>query len=215
MKRRFLLAAAALCTAPSASAQLTLHDFSAFVSPNTFFVDDWELTGDPVGTNSPRATFSQGAGFYNFVGGNNAASASAFYFFAVPLDISGLSLLQISAAQLAANTAPSFDIKLFDLNGNVASAVFLTAAFAGPGFTTVTASLDFTGFDSTQLAYFQITGNVLGGTDTLNVALDHLAVAPRDVGTPVPEPATYGAAAALLLIVLTGIARFSRHRNVT
>jgi MYXO-CTERM domain-containing protein len=196
---------AALLAAPFASAQVTLHDFTAFESPNTFFLSDWELTGDAGGTTSPRATFSQGAGFYNFVGGLNDDASSAIHFFAAPLNITGLSLLEVSAMTLQGNTAPSFTVSLFDSLGESATATFETSAFANPGFLTLHQELTFSGaFNSMDVAGFSLSGNVLGGTQTLNLAVNHLAI------VPVPEPATYGAAAALLLLGVVAVRRRRR-----
>ena len=197
--KSILLGAALLASAPFASAQITLHNFSAFLSPDTFFLGNWELTGDPGGTNSPRASFAQVAGAYNFTGGTNADDASALYFFSAPLDISGLTLLQISARLLPGNTAPSFTITLADSSFNTAFAFFSTAAFARPDFTTVSVPLTSFGFNAHDLASFQISGNIGGGTQLLNLSVDNLAVAAPRL-TAVPEPATYDALAALVLL---------------
>src|SRR5437660_726431 len=99
------LIAAALFAASSASAQIVLNNFSAFVSPDTFFSGDWELTGGV--SNSPRSTFSQGAGFYNFATGSDEGDSSfAAVFFSTPVDITGFTQLQIAAKLLAGNTSP-------------------------------------------------------------------------------------------------------------
>jgi hypothetical protein len=195
--KALLLAVTALIGAPFISAQVVvLHDFSSFESPNTFFVGDWELNGDPAGSNSPLASFSQGAGVYNFVGGSNSDTAAAFHFFETPLDISGFSLLEISARVLPGNTASTFTVSLFDSLGESAFAVFSTGSFAGPGYLTASAVLTFSpGFNLTDLAFFQLSGGVSGGTDTLNLSVNHLNVA-------VPEPATYGVFAGLALLAL-------------
>lgn len=197
---------AALCAAPFASAQasVSVHDFSAFESPNTFFLSDWELNGDAGGTNSPRATFSQGAGFYNFVGGLNDDASMAFHFFTLPLDITGLTLLEVSAQTLAGNTAPTFTIALFDSLGESAFGTFATAGFLAPGFVTLHTALTFTGgFDATDVSSFLISGNVPGGTATLNLAVDQVSI------VAVPEPSTYGAIAAVMLV---GIVAWRRKR---
>src|ERR1051325_701693 len=118
---------AALCAAPFASAQVTLQDFSDFETANAFFVGDWELNGNPFGSGSPRASFSQGVGVYNFVGGSNDQDSGAFYFFNSPLNITGFSLIEVSGRMLAGNTAPTFAVTLFDGGGNTAVASFSTA----------------------------------------------------------------------------------------
>jgi hypothetical protein len=195
--KALLLAVTALIGAPFVSAQtLLLHDLSAFESPNTFFLGDWELNGDPSGTNSPLASFSQGAGVYNFVGGSNSDTASAFHFFSAPIDISGFGLLEVSALVLPGNTASTFTLSLFDSLGESAFAVFSTASFGGPGYHTVLAALTFSpGFNAADLSSFQLSGGVSGGTDTLNLSVNQISVA-------VPEPATYGLFAALALVAL-------------
>ena len=194
-----LLFAAALWSASFAAAQVTLHDFTAFESPATVFVGDWALNGDPIGGDAtPIASFSQGAGFYNFVGGTNADTAGAYHFLSgSPGDLTTYGLLQISAQLLDGNTAGSFAVTLLNFgSGESAIAVFDPADFAGAGFTTVTAALSFSGsFDPTAVDAILI-GGVSGGTGTLNLSVDHLAAA---APTPVPEPATYGLFAALVL----------------
>ena len=200
MKRILSGCLLALLLVPFARAQLTLQNFSAYSSPNTYFLNSWELTGDPGGTNSPRSSFSQGAGFYNFAGGTNDDASGTFFFFSAPQNLGSLTLLEVSARTLAGNLAPTFTISLFDSLGESAFATFATSAFAGAGFTTVQTALTFSpGFDKTDLSSFLISGNTLGGAALLNLAFDNLAVvAPRAV-TAVPEPSAYGLAAAALL----------------
>lgn len=211
--KRHLLLAAALLLAPLARAQVTLQDFSAFESSNTFFLGSFELTGDAGGTTSPRSTFSQGAGFYNFIGGTNSDASSAFYFFNSSLNITGLSLLEVSARTLAGNAAPNFTISLFDSLGESASATFATSAFAGAGFTTVQTTLTFSpGFDRTDLSFFSISGNTVGGAALLNVAFNNLAVVAPAVVTAVPEPSAYGLAAASVLLALAALRGPARSR---
>jgi hypothetical protein len=204
--KAFLLLA--LLSAPFAPAQVTLHDFTAFESPDTtFFFGNWEATGDTGGSSSPRTGFTQGIGVYNFAGGSNDSSASAQYFYLAPINISGFSLLQVSAELLAGNTAPNFEITLFDDIGHGVTASFATSSLSLVSVTTLTANLDFAvaNFDPTHLAGFQIGGGVFGGTDTLSFALDRLAVAAPV--SAVPEPATYGVFAALALVGLVGCRR--------
>lgn len=197
---------AALCAAPFASAQVSVlvHDFTAFESPNTFFIGDWELNGDAGGTNSPRASFSQGAGFYNFVGGSNDISAAALHFFDTPLDISGLTLLEVSAQILAGNAAELFKITLIDSIGIGAEAIFSATVFTSAGFFTATGNLTFDPlFDQTSVVGFQISGTAVGGVDALNLAVNQVSI------VAVPEPSTYGAIAAVMLV---GVALLRRKR---
>jgi len=211
MKSKLLLLCA-LLGAPFASAQITLNDFSAFASPtNTFFTGDWELTGDPAGSSSPRASFSQGAGFYNFTGGSNADTATAIYFFDAPVNISGLSLLEVSAHLLVGNTAPALTITLFDSTGGSAFAVVAPSAFAGAGFTTLSAPLTFFDFNASDLSSFQLSGNVVNGSNPLDLSIDNLAVAAPRAVVPVPEPAAYGALGVVSLLTLIGVRRFRRN----
>jgi hypothetical protein len=201
------LIAAALFAASSASAQVLLNDFSAFVSPNTFFSGDWELTGSV--SNSPRSTFSQGSGFYNFATASDEGDSSfAAYFLSTPVDVTGLTQIQIAAKLLAGNTSPTLKIVLFDSSFvENASALFSTASLNTSSFTTLSAAFSPSGsFDMTSIAGFQISGQS-GGTDTLSFALDNLAaVAPPSVGA-VPEPSTYGIFAAVALLGVIGLRR--------
>jgi hypothetical protein len=203
-----LSAFAALLAAPFASAQVLIHDFSAFESPNTFFVGDWELNGDTGGTNSPRATFSQGAGFYNFVGGSNDDASMAFYFFTSPVDITGFNLLEISARLVPGNTAPKFTIALFDSVGHSAEATFDASPFATPGFFTINTDLrSELSFNPADVSSFMITGNDPGGTATLSLSVDQISI------TAVPEPSTYGIGAAVILASLVALRRRQRQRQ--
>jgi hypothetical protein len=214
LKLPFLAATLALFAAPFASAQLTLETFTAFQTPNTYFLGDWELTGDIGGTNSPRAGFSQGAGFYSFAGGSNSDTASAFEFFNAPIDITGHSLLEVSAKLLAGNAAPTFTISLYDSLGESAFAVFSAGAFSSASFTTVSAVLTFSpGFNPTDLSSFQISGNVVGGSAAFGLAFDNLAVAAPLTLTSVPEPTTYGSLAVVTLALAAARRRFSRGRS--
>lgn len=210
---QFLCLGAAL-TACSASAQISLNNFSSFVSPNTFFTGDWELNGDLGGTNSPRASFSQGAGFYNFTGGSNNADAAAFVFFDTPVDISGNSFLQLSARLAAGNTAPTLTVSLFDSLGGSAFAVLPTSAFAGVGFTTISAPLTFTpGFHANDLTSFALSGNVINGADVFALSVDQLSVAAA-AATPVPEASTHGLLASAFLAIGVSVRRLRRARPI-
>jgi hypothetical protein len=187
-------------------AQVTLNDFNAFESDNTFFVGNWEAGGGASTT--PRSSFSQGAGFYNLAGGSNADSAYVEYFFNAPVNITGLSLLQLSAELLPGNTAARFDVALFDLDGNSTLATFFTSSLSTASFLTLSANLDFSGFHPTEVSSFRISGNAFVGADTLSVAVGNLALAAPI--SAVPEPSTYGLAAALALAGIAGFRRFGR-----
>jgi hypothetical protein len=200
-----LLLAAALSAVTFASGQVTLHDFTAFESPNTVFVGDWALNGDPIsGDSSPIASFSQGAGFYNFIGGTTAETSGVYYFLPVtPSSLPAFPLLEISARLLQGNTAPTFAVSLFNFGtGESAVAIFNTASFSSAGFTNVRGTLlSSFSFDPTGVDAFLI-GGVTGGSGTLNLAINNLAVV-----SAVPEPSTYGLVAALALVGIVAIKR--------
>jgi hypothetical protein len=199
----------AILAAPFAGAQVTLNNFNAFESDNTFFVGDWELTGGA--STAPRESFSQGAGFYNFAGGSNDQNSFVQYFFTSPVDITGLSLLQISAKLLPGNTAQSFEVMLFDGVGHALVSTFFASELSTAGFTTLSANLDFgLDFQPAALSSFLIGGNLVSGTDTLNVAIGNLAVAAPV--SAVPEPASFGLAAAIALLGVIAGRRLSQRR---
>lgn len=213
MKSKLPLFLFGLLLAPAfATAQLTLQNFSAFESPDTIFVGSWEANGDPIGTTSPRSTFSQGSGFYTFTGGTNADTAGVFYFFSAPRDITGLSLLEVSAHLLLGDVAPNFTVSLFDSLGESAFATFSVGNFTGVGFSTARTALTFSaGFDPADVSSFLISGGVVGGSASFDLAFDNLAVvAPRQIGA-VPEPSTYGIA---MLGLLGGVIAFGRRRRI-
>jgi hypothetical protein len=207
MKTKLLLILGTLLTAPFASAQIQLHDFSAFESPtNTFFLGDWELTGDAAGSTSPRASFVQEAGFYTFSGGTDSDMSSAFYFFDSPIDITGHSFLQLTARLETGNTAPAFTITLFDSNAIRATAVVASSTFEETNFSTFFTEFTFSaGFNTSDLAAFQISGNVFGGDQFLNFSVDNLALS-----VPVPEPSTYGLIGGAFIGVLIFARRIRR-----
>jgi len=203
MKASFLLAVT-LCAAPFASAQLTLHDFTQFESPNAYFMGDWALN-EPSGDLSPLATFSQGAGIYNFVGGTNADTSGAFFFYNTPLHITGLNTLQITGKRLTGSTADTFTVALYDSSNESAFAVFSLADFSSTDFIGVAADLTYTpGFNQADLSSFQITGGIVNGTHALNISLDHLAA------TAIPEPSTYSLLGGLLVLGLAIVRRLRR-----
>lgn len=200
--RILLVGIAALGAAPIASATaIVLHDFSAFESANTFFLGDWELNGEPGGTNAPRAGFTQGTGAYLFTGGTNEASSGAAHFLGTFLDATGLPELTLTAKRLAANAATGFTIALFDSSYvETAYATFAAADFSTADFTTVRATLTFSaGFNPLELAAFQVSGGVLGGADSFDFAFDTLAVSAPDPGTGVPDTMPVSLALALAL----------------
>jgi hypothetical protein len=201
-----LLGAALLWVVPFASAQLTLQNFSAFESPNTYYVGDWELNGDVAGTNSPRLSFSQGAGFYSFTGGTDSETSSAYYFFDAPIDITGLTFLQLTARLEDGNTAPEFRVTFFDSLGESAFAVVPLSTFAQTNFSTFATELTFSaGFNAADLSAFQISGNAALGDQLLGISIDNLAVS-----VPVPEPSTYGLMGGALMGVLIFVRRLRR-----
>ena len=195
-----LLAIGSVLGAPFASAQIILNDFSGYVSPNTYFTGDWEIAGDLTGTNSPRSSFSQGAGFYTFAGGTNNANASAVTFFDAPLDITGYSILQVSAHLGLGNTAPTLTVSLFDSLGGSAFAVLPTSAFANAGFTTLSTLLTYSpGFDANDLESFALSGNVIGGNAVFDISIDRLVLA---APVAVPEPSAYAILGSVFVIIL-------------
>lgn len=192
---------------------VTLNDFSALVSPDTFFVGDWEATGDPGGTNSPRTSFSQGVGTFAFAGGSNDASASLFQFLSAPLNISGLSLLELSAMRQPDNAAGTLTVSLFDSSFASAFAVFSLSDFATSGFSLVSSGLTFdAGFNPADLVSFQISGNSVGAPQVLSFEADHLAVAARTA--PVPDAGSTLTLLALAAGSLVIVSRRSVPREV-
>jgi hypothetical protein len=202
-------------------AQVTLEDFSTFQSGNTLFYGDWAGNGDPfAGDPTPIASFTQGAGFYNFASGSNADSSYVERTFASPRDLTGYDLLAVSLRLLPDNTADAFTVTLFDTAFNAASATFLISDFAAGSFTTRTSVLTNLGFDLTQVSLFRISGNDPFASGTLSVAFDHLAaVSSLPPPTAVPEPSTWafagiGTLALLIARRTSGSRRFLGKANL-
>jgi hypothetical protein len=187
---------------------VTLHDFASFLSPNTFFTGDWELNGSPGGSDQPKGTFLQDFSAFAFAGGSNDEFSGAYYFFGAPLDITGLSQLQLSADVLPDNTASTFAISLFDSLGESAFALFSTADFAVPGFSTVAADLTFSaGFNTADLSFFYLSGGAFQGTETLSFSFDHLAVDSPPPAVGVPDVSNVGLFTTLALGMLFTLRR--------
>jgi hypothetical protein len=213
-----LLAAALLAGAGSLHAQVTLDTFSSFASPNTLFYGDWSQTGDPFsGSPVPIASFSQGVGVYNFANGSDADSAYVERSFAAPVNLGSNTLITLSLRLLAGDTADSVTVFLLDGAANTAFATFLTSSFTTTGLTTK--SIAFTadpGFAANAVTSFRISGNDPFDSAILSVSLDNLAVTGAVVTPPpsaVPEPSTYGLAAAALLSGAIALARRKNRRR--
>lgn len=204
---RSLVTLAGLFATLSGSAQV-LNTFDAFESPNTTFVGSWAANGDTTsGDTAPIATFSQDVGSYVFDGGLNDDTSGVYYFFDTAMDVSGSSLLSISAQLLGGNTAATFQVTLFDNTGGSATAVFSTSDFVGSTFVTGTATLTTTtAFNATDVGSFVITGATLNGVDTLSLKIDELTAS----ASAIPEPSTY---AALAGVGALGLAAWRRRRT--
>lgn len=212
MKIKLLLLAALALATPALRAQLILQSFTAFESPTTLFYSEWAASGDPFsGDPSPAAGFSQGAGFYRLDGVTNADTAYLDHAFTAPLDLTGYDLLTVSLRRLTANTASSFKVRLVDTAFNTAEVTFLTADFGPAGFTTLGAALTpAVGFNLAAVASFQLTGDDAFASATFALDFDQLSAARSIVVPPlgaVPEPSTYGLAAAALLLAAALFAR--------
>jgi hypothetical protein len=205
-----LLVAALLAGASTLHAQVTLETFSSFESADTLFYGDWSNSGDPfAGDPTPVATFSQGAGFYNFASVSNADSSFVEHAFAAPLNLAANDLLTLSLRLIADNTADSLTVFLIDAGLNTAFATFQTSGFNAAAFTqgTIAFTAD-AGFDPSAVSSFRISGNDPFTGGTLSVAIDDLSVTSSRSITAVPEPAAYGSIGALVLLALLGIRRF-------
>lgn len=189
MIKKLSVALAALLAAAACSAQV-LNDFSAFYkAETTYFKGSWTAGAD----SGPIASFQQGAGVFDFVGGTNSSEAGVDFFFMNPslTDIAPLNVgvnrtLQVNAQTLAGNAATSFVVILFDNSASqkFASATFDLTSISGSSISTVSSLLTAqAGFDWSQVQGFTITGGITGGSQLLNLRMDGLAV--------IPEPSTY------------------------
>jgi hypothetical protein len=201
--RSLLLCVAVLASVMSVRAQVVLHSFSNFISPQTLFYGDWSATGDPfVGSTAPIPTFTQQIGSFNFAAGSNADTSYVEHFFASSLNLGSFDQLALTLRLLNDNTADSLTVFLLDTSARVASATFTTADFSAAGFSTRT--LAFTpeiGFASGAVAGFRLSGNDPFASGVLSVAIDNLSATGR-APAAVPEPATYSLLGAGTLAIL-------------
>jgi hypothetical protein len=184
--------------------QVTLFDFSATTGSNTFFYGTWQATG-LAGDPAPNASFTQGSGVYNILGTakDDTNSILEYFYTPTPANITGNStFLSMTFETLNTNTASSFTVTLFDTNAKSAYATFLLGSYTGVYTTQSSALTAQGGFLFNSIDSFQISGNQVGGTATLNVSFDNLSAT-----SAVPEPATYAAIFGLFAFGMVALRR--------
>ncbi|MGC4074383.1 MAG: PEP-CTERM sorting domain-containing protein [Nibricoccus sp.] len=200
-----IILAAALAT--GSHAQITLHNFSNFESPQTLFFGDWSDSGDPfAGSTTPSPLLSQDAGSFLINGATNADTSYVEYTFASTQDLTFSGKFSLKLRLLEANTADSLTVFLLDTSARTAFATFQMSDFNLFSFSE--RSEAFTadaGFDISEVSAFRISGNDPFGDSFsgpfLGVALDNLGI------VPVPEPSTYGLIGAGVLLLVIAIRR--------
>lgn len=185
-----------------ASAQVTLENFTSTIKPNEFtgFLGTWSSTGSTdIASSTPVAGFTQNSGFFTISSpaATNSETSLMISYFDVPLNLSGLSYVILSAEALSTNTSQSVRITLFDDNNNTATAAFAATEFPTGSFTTASQLLTLSsGFNPSAVAGFIVTGGVPSGVLRFNYSFDNLAVA----ASAIPEPSTYAAILGLLAL---------------
>ena len=125
------------------------------------------------------------------------------------VDITGQSLVTITAKLESGNTATGFTVNLISGSGSAAATAYFDASlFNSGGFTTASTSwVDAGTFNSTSLRAWQITGGSPASNTTFRMSFDALSVA----AAAIPEPATY--AGLLGAAVLAGAFWHKRRKN--
>lgn len=210
MKNLTKLFVASLLVVSGAQAQVTLNDFSAVLNPNlTFFYGSWEATGSTDGSSNPNAAFTQGTGLYEISAANatDSADSKLEFFYETPLNIGTNMYLAVTAAELATNLASSFQITLVDSLGRTAYAAFAIDTFLVGSYTSQVAPITMqSGFNSSSIDSFFISGGQPGSTIRFNVGFDHISAV-----SAIPEPSTY---AALLALAALGFVAYRRRLAV-
>lgn len=190
----------------------TLDSFTDFVGSPTqlaYFADTW--TSDPD-LQTPRVSFTQESGFYSFSGGTNSSDSFVDKYLNdefTNISFGNINTLTLTAKILANNAAASFVIILNDGTGREAVASFLTSQFNSSTFTTQSVQLlSNNGFNFTtaSVQYYRITGDIPGGTQQLNIAMDNIDVSFQAI----PEPATFATLFGLGAVGYVGLRRRPR-----
>ncbi len=174
-----IFCSAALAGSP-VLAERTLHDFSALMGGYTFYVGTWAGNGSATGDTSPAAAFVQGDGVLEVTGTgvtNDAESYLEVHSSAAPLDLSDSDAISLTATALAANTATSIEVRLFDTAGGSAFATFEIASLPA-----VATWIPDRAFDSSAVEIVRVSGGQLDGDAAFAVSFDEVLAIAANAG---------------------------------
>lgn len=202
--KKIILIAALAASALTASAQITITDFSTFNTAGDFSASSsW---ASPVN----QFTLSGGVLTIGPVSGGNPNDSDNFAFSALAAPFDGTpfigDVLTVTARIDTDNAASGFVINFFDSGGNgVLTATFSSGSFNNTGFTAATAALVLhpnLGV-TTDIVSFGIAG--VGSGNPFRFSFDSIVA-----GTVIPEPSTY---AAIIGALALGIVAYRRRQQ--
>ncbi|AHF92197.1 glycosyltransferase family 1 [Opitutaceae bacterium TAV5] len=125
-----------------------------------------------------------------------------------PQDWSGYVTLSLTGFASLTNGTDQLFFRAEDINGDASLVAAFDLSLFADGATTVSVSLDFTGLDATQIAYWGFVVNDFDAAPEFGFTFDHLELSTA----PIPEPATTVALAGAGVLMAAFAARRFRRR---